>query len=156
MVVSLLERQQTFGASSLGNLRRGVTVPDIPANNAVPTGFPINLSSLAGAVKQSLSASVSPGSAFGSRTTAGNCVSNLVTCTPNGAIGAITYQWHVGTSSGNAISITAPNSSSTAFSAAVGAGNTESIGSAYCTITDQSTGATANTPTIPVDLMFNV
>jgi hypothetical protein len=38
----------------------------------------------------------------------------------------------------------------------VSAGNPESTGSAFCTITDQSTGATANTPTIPVDLLFNV
>jgi hypothetical protein len=52
MAVSLLERQQTFGASSLGGLRRGAgAVPDIPANSAVPTGLPISLSSLAGAVK---------------------------------------------------------------------------------------------------------
>lgn len=52
MAVSLLERQQTFGAGGLLALRRGAgRVPDIPQNAGVPTNPPISLSQLAGAVK---------------------------------------------------------------------------------------------------------
>lgn len=52
MAVSLLERMQTFGAPSLGAMRRGAGyVPDVAQNANVPTTFPIGLSQLAGATK---------------------------------------------------------------------------------------------------------
>lgn len=52
MTVSLLERQQAFGAPGLLSMRRGAGyVPDISQNAGVPTNPPISLSQLAGAVK---------------------------------------------------------------------------------------------------------
>ena len=50
MAVSLLERQQTFGASGLAQMTRGNKVPNVPQNAGVPAALPLALSQLAGAV----------------------------------------------------------------------------------------------------------
>lgn len=139
-------------------LRGGTYVPNGPAQNAgVPTGLPINLSQTAGAIKTSpLSASVSPTTLNGSRNTAGVATTTASsTCTPSGQTGTVTYSWNVTTTSGNAVTATAPTSQTTSFQATVNNSNIESDATATCTAHDSGTGGTYVAGTVSISLIYN-
>lgn len=156
MATSLLERQMTFGASSLSQLTRGNKIPNIGANASVPTTLPISLTQIAGAVSGStLAVSIAPGGVSGSRTTAGVATtSGSLTATPSGGSGSYTsYTWHVTTNAGNTISAVTGTSASSQFSATVNGANDVANGSAFCTVTD-SLGASANSPSSNVTLSY--
>lgn len=102
------------------------------------------------AAKSVITLSVSPPNAYGSSFGAGPVVTNFVTATPSGGIGAYTYLWTK--TSGGIIAANSGSSATTAFSGTVALG--EAIEAEFkCTVTD-STGSTANV-SIPV-VLFEV
>lgn len=155
MSVSLLERQQKFGATALSQLIRGNKIPNIAGNSGITTTLPVSLSSIGSAVTGStLAGSVSPSSVSGHQSTAGTATSGSTTATASGGTGTgYTYTWVVSTRAGNAITANSPNSATTTFSATVNGSSDVSIGSAYCTIADSS-GATVNTSGVAISLSY--
>lgn len=136
-------------------LRGGAWVSNGPTANAgVPTALPISLSQLAGAIKQNLTASASPTTVTGSSATSGVIGTGGTTCTPAGLIGTASYQWHVTTTGGPAISITSATNATTNFTASLSNLNPSATGTAYCTVTDGTTGATANTGTVSISITY--
>jgi len=92
-----------------------------------------------GADALSFSASISPSSVLKTRFGSGSATTATVTATPTGGTGPYTYAWAL--FSGDALTVTAPTSATTAFTGSVGIGEDKSA--VYrCTITD-SLAATA-------------
>ena len=92
MTVSLLERQNTFGATSLSQMTRGNKVPNVSANSGVPTTLPLLLSQLAGAVNYvPVTGSASPNPLANSGGTKGTATIGTVTVTGANGTGSYTY-----------------------------------------------------------------
>lgn len=157
MSVSLFERQSVFGATSLSQMTRGNKVPNgPPANASVPNALPLALSQLAGAVNSSgLTVATSPTTANGSHSTTGAGATNSVTATASGGSGSgYTYLWVVTTTSGPTISAVSGTSATTAFTSTLTGPSPESIGTAYCKVTDSASN-TANGPIVSIDNSYS-
>lgn len=111
---------------------------------------------MAGAVKTNpFSASASPTSLTGSRSTAGVAsTSGSTTCTPANQTGTVTYSWSVNTSFGNTVTANSPTSQSTTFSATVNGANPESDATATCTAHDGGSGGNYVTNVVNIILTY--
>jgi hypothetical protein len=139
-------------------VRGGPWVPNTAANANVPTGLPIHLSQLAGAVRYVNVTAGKTGNASGSfnytppptgPTTVG-ISTNSVTAIGGGGNGGYTYSWaHI---SGDAFTGWNPNTASNTFShGSVGRNQTKS-GVYRCTISDGVTSAFVD---VSVSVTFN-
>lgn len=138
-------------------VRGGPWVPNTAANAAVPTGLPIHLSQLAGAVRYVNVGASKSGDANGSFNytppptgpTTVSIATNSVTITGSGGNGGYSYSWsHI---SGDAFSHSASSATTTFTHGAVGRNQTKSA--VYrCTVSDGVTSAFVD---VNVSVTFN-